>query len=100
MAGMKDVRRIAWAIFWRASLAALVVGTLGGGVWGVAAGVVGTVAGVPKETLQPIVKWGGGGIGVAASILSFNYFVAWAIGRTIGQKRLELVDASTTTGGR
>jgi hypothetical protein len=100
MVKMREVRRIAWAIYWRTSLASVIIGFLAGGIWGFIVGFSATIAGIPKETWQPISMWGGATLGFVATLLSFNYFLAWSIGRTFGQRRLELVDTTITVGGQ
>jgi hypothetical protein len=45
-------------------------------------------------------QWGGGALGLVASFIAVNFFLARAIGRTIGSRRLELVDTMSVCGGQ
>jgi hypothetical protein len=90
VATARETRRIAWAIFWRAGLTGIVLGFVSGFIFGFVINFVGTIAGVDRQLLYQMSAWGGGILGLVASFLAFNYFLAWSIGRPIGRKTLSL----------
>ncbi|MFK0691625.1 hypothetical protein ACFX5Q_25980 [Mesorhizobium sp. IMUNJ 23033] len=90
MATAKETRRIAWAIFWRAGLTGILLGFICGFVFGFVVSFIGAMAGVDRQLLQQISGWGGGILGLVASFLALNYFLAWSIGRPIGGRTLSL----------
>jgi Mg/Co/Ni transporter MgtE len=90
VATANETRRIAWAIFWRAGLTGILLGLVSGFVFGFVVSFTGAMVGRDRQLLQQISGWGGGILGLIASFLSLNYFIAWSIGRPIGGKTLSL----------
>ena len=88
---MRDVRRIAWHLFWRTTLASIVLGFVCGAVAGFLVGVVLGGFGVSIERIQLVATWAGMLAGLAVSFLALNFFLSRAIGKSIDGKRLELV---------
>ncbi|MBY3220165.1 MULTISPECIES: hypothetical protein [Rhizobium] len=99
MAIMKDVRRIAWSIYWKSTLFGVVVGFVAGAAFGFVFGFIGGVAGVPWDTLSPFLQWGGAVAGLIAGFWVFNFILARTIGKSIGGRQLELADATSLREG-
>jgi hypothetical protein len=94
MSTMKSTRPIAWSIFWKFFVSSFPAGLAIGFVFGFIISLVGKLAGVPQNITMSISQIGGFVLGAVASFLLFNFFLARAIGKQIGDKRLELVDSS------
>ncbi len=94
MSTMKSTRPIAWSIFWKFFISSFPAGIAVGFVFGFIVSLIGTIAGVPQNINLSISQIGGFVLGTVSSFLLFNFFLARAIGKQIGDKRLELVDSS------
>ncbi|WP_027684826.1 hypothetical protein [Rhizobium leguminosarum] len=90
MAVMKDVRRIAWSIYWKLVLLSAICGFVAGAAFGFVLGFAGRVAGIQQETITPFLQWGGAISGLIASFFAFNFILARTIGKSIGGRQLEL----------
>lgn len=94
MSMVKSTRRIAWSIYWKFFISSFPAGLLIGFAFGFIISLIGRLAGVPQNMTMSISQIGGFILGAVASFLLFNFFLAQAIGKQIGDKRLELVDSS------
>ncbi|QKC84000.1 hypothetical protein EB232_22510 [Mesorhizobium sp. NZP2077] len=90
MATMADVRGIAWSLYWRSFLSSIACGFLAGAFFGFVVGLTGGVFGVRLEVIRAMSTVGGACLGLAASFLCLNFFLARSIGMEFGGKRLEL----------
>ncbi|ANL27824.1 hypothetical protein AMC90_CH02001 [Rhizobium phaseoli] len=99
MAVMKDVRRIAWSIYWKLVLLSAICGFVAGAAFGFVLGVAGGIAGIPRETMTPFLQWGGAISGLIASFFVFNFILARTIGKSIGGRQLELAVAGSLREG-
>jgi len=90
MAAMKDVRRIAWSIYWKSILLSAICGFVAGAVFGFVFGFAGAFAGIQLDTMAPFLQWGGAISGLIAGFLAFNFILARTIGKSIGGRQLEL----------
>ncbi|RXT21116.1 hypothetical protein B5P46_23215 [Rhizobium leguminosarum] len=100
MAVMKDVRRIAWSIYWKSILLSVICGFVAGAAFGFVFGFAGGFAGIPRETMVPFLQWGGAISGVIAGFFAFNLILARTIGKSIGGRQLELAVANSLREGR
>ena len=100
MAIMKDVRRIAWSIYWKSVLLGAIVGFVAGAAFGFVFGFVGAIVGVPRDTLIPVIQWGGTIIGLIAGFCALNFVLARTIGKSIGGRQLELAVTTSLGEGR
>ena len=94
MATMADVRRIAWSLFWRSFLSSIACGFVGGAIVGLLIGFVGAVVGLRHDAIQSLSSVGGACVGLVASFLCLNFFLARSIGKEFKGKRLELAVVS------
>ena len=95
MAKMSDVRHIVWSLYWRSALIGIPGGIIVGGVLG---GVAGVVCAATGQSIEDARNWAAISSGVGGAIMSFfvlNYVFARTIGKTIGGKKLVLLDAVT-----
>jgi hypothetical protein len=99
MAAVNEVRRIAWSIYWKSVLLGVVLGAIAGFVVGFLFGMIGGLSGFERETVRLTSQWGGGLAGLAAGFWSLNFILARTVGKTIGGRRLELVDATLSGEG-
>ncbi|RWM27739.1 MAG: hypothetical protein E5Y01_03670 [Mesorhizobium sp.] len=94
MATMADVRRIAWSLYWRSLLSSIACGFLAGAIFGFVVGFIGSVLGFHREGIQSVSTFGGACLGLVASFLCLNFFLAKSIGKEFRGKRLELAVVS------
>ncbi len=90
---MAETRQLAWFIFWRFVIAALLAGSLSGEILGFIVGVIGGLTGHVKEA-HLIASWGGGLVGLVASFFVLNWVLTRTIGRPIGGRELRLVNTA------
>ncbi|ESX62383.1 MULTISPECIES: hypothetical protein [unclassified Mesorhizobium] len=94
MATMADVRRIAWSLFWRSFLSSIACGFVAGAIVGFVIGFIGGFFGLRHEAIQVLSSVGGACLGLVASFLCLNFFLARSIGKEFKGKRLELAVVS------
>ena len=94
MATMADSKGISWSIYWRSVVIALVVSFVISFVGGSIFIIIDPASRTASELFTLLLNWSGIVVGFIAYFLVFNYFLANAIGKTIGGKRLELVEES------
>ena len=93
MTNMKEVRGLAWWLFWRYTLLALLGGVVAGAILGVFAGIVAVMAGFTKESIHSTTPYVGAVAGVVVGYFALNFLLSSMIGKKFGNKRLVLVDA-------
>ena len=89
MATMREVRGLAWSIFWKYLLVSVVGSLFAGGVFGFSVGFVGAMAHIGDQPSRAVAaQIAGGAVGLIVSFLALNFFLASAIGRRYGERTL------------
>jgi hypothetical protein len=87
---MAEMRKVAWFIFWRFTIGAVIAGFLSGAIFGLIVGFIGAFTGHAGE-VAAISGWGGAILGLIASFFVMNWVLTHAVGRPIGGHELRLV---------
>ncbi len=98
MVAMDSMRGIAWSVYWKWALASALAVVVWNLIVGFLLGFLGLFIGfsvIDNQWLQPalqLVVW------FTVSFFVLNYFLADVVGKSVGGKRLELLDEATAKG--
>lgn len=91
---MKEIMRVTWALWWKASLIGIVGGFLAGLVIGFLVGFSMSIMGYTTTDIQSAVKIPAMLAGLLVSYFGFTWVVWFSLGKDIGGKKIAIVSVS------